>query len=175
MTWRTYCRKNSKPVEFEAKAIQVCLFGADKLTSKEYLHCPNMNKLAHLKLLLLAAVVGLLSGCASLLNDDSQDLTVKLWCKNKPIMATCFAENEKGRWVFSAPGMVRVKNDYSALNISCKGQYVERFTVSAPALPSLAMAGNVLLGGLVGAAVDVYNSTGLKYPDNIDISNPACE
>ena len=43
-----------------------------------------MNKLAHFKLLLLAAVVGLLSGCASLLNDDSQDLTVKLWCKNKP-------------------------------------------------------------------------------------------
>jgi hypothetical protein len=153
----------------------VCLFGADNLTSKEYLHCPNMNKLVHFKLLLLAAVVGLLSGCASLLNDDSQDLTVKLWCKNKPIMATCFAENEKGRWVFSAPGMVRVKNDYSALSISCKGQYVERFTVSAPALPSLAMAGNVLLGGLVGAAVDVYNSTGLKYPENIDISNPACE
>jgi hypothetical protein len=156
-------------------AIQVCLFGADNLTSKEYLHCPNMNKLAPIKLLLLATALGFLSGCASLVNDDTQDLTVKLWCKNKPLMATCFAENDKGRWVFSAPGMVRVKNDYSALSISCKGQYVERFTVTAPALPSLAMAGNVLLGGLVGAAVDVYNSTGLKYPENIDISNPACE
>jgi hypothetical protein len=90
-------------------------------------------------------------------------------------LATCFAENEKGRWVFSAPGYVRVKNDYSALSISCKGQYVERFTVSAPALPSMAMAGNVLIGGLVGAAVDMYNATGLKYPENIEISNPACE
>jgi hypothetical protein len=77
--------------------------------------------------------------------------------------------------VFSAPGVVRVKNDYSALSISCKGQYVERFTVTAPALPSMAMVGNVLIGGIVGAAVDMYNATGLKYPENIVINNPACE
>jgi hypothetical protein len=39
----------------------------------------------------------------------------------------------------------------------------------------MAMAGNLLVGGLVGAAVDIYNATGLKYPENIDITNPACE
>ena len=133
-----------------------------------------MNTTALPKLLLAAAML-LLTGCASLLNDDTQEVSVRLMCKHKPILATCFAENDKGRWVFSAPGYVRVKNDYSALSISCKGQYVERFTVSAPALPSMAMAGNVLIGGLVGAAVDIYNATGLKYPENIEISNPACE
>ena len=133
-----------------------------------------MNTTALPKLLLAAAML-LLTGCASLLNDDTQEVSVRLMCKHKPILATCFAENDKGRWVFSAPGSVRVKNDYSALSISCRGQYVERFTVSAPALPSIAMAGNVLVGGLVGAAVDMYNATGLKYPENIDISNSACE
>jgi hypothetical protein len=133
-----------------------------------------MNTTALPKLLLAAAML-LLTGCASLLSDDTQEVSVRLMCKHKPILATCFAENDKGRWVFSAPGYVRVKNDYSALSISCKGQYVERFTVSAPALPSMAMAGNVLIGGLVGAAVDIYNATGLKYPENIEISNPACE
>ena len=133
-----------------------------------------MNTTALPKLLLAAAML-LLTGCASLLSDDTQEVSVRLMCKHKPILATCFAENDKGRWVFSAPGYVRVKNDYSALSISCKGQYVERFTVSAPALPSMAMAGNVLIGGLVGAAVDMYNATGLKYPENIEISNPACE
>ena len=133
-----------------------------------------MNATATFKLLLAAAVL-YLTGCASLLNDDTQELSVRLMCKNKPILATCFAENDKGRWVFSAPGFVRVQNDYSALSISCRGQYLERFTVSTPALPSLAMAGNLLVGGLVGAAVDMYNATGLKYPENIDITNPACE
>jgi hypothetical protein len=133
-----------------------------------------MNTTAPLKLMLAVALL-FLTGCASMLNDDTQELSVRLMCKNKPILATCFAENDKGRWVFSAPGLVRVKNDYSALSISCRGQYLERFTVSTPALPSLAMAGNLLVGGLVGAAVDMYNATGLKYPENIDITNPSCE
>jgi hypothetical protein len=133
-----------------------------------------MNTTAPLKLMLAVALL-YLTGCASMLNDDTQELSVRLMCKNKPILATCFAENDKGRWVFSAPGLVRVKNDYSALSISCRGQYLERFTVSTPALPSLAMAGNLLVGGLVGAAVDMYNATGLKYPENIDITNPSCE
>ena len=133
-----------------------------------------MNTTATSKLLLAAAVL-LLTGCASILNEDTQEVSVRLMCKHRTILATCYAENDKGRWVFSAPGTVRVKNDYSALSISCRGQYVERFTVSAPALPSMAMAGNVLVGGLIGAAVDMYNSTGLKYPENIEISNPACE
>jgi len=133
-----------------------------------------MNTTATFKLLLAAAVL-LLTGCASILNEDTQEVSVRLMCKHRTILATCYAENDKGRWVFSAPGTVRVKNDYSALSISCRGQYVERFTVSAPALPSMAMAGNVLVGGLIGAAVDMYNSTGLKYPENIEISNPACE
>jgi hypothetical protein len=39
----------------------------------------------------------------------------------------------------------------------------------------MAMVGNVLIGGIVGAAVDMYNATGLKYPENIVINNPACE
>lgn len=133
-----------------------------------------MNTTATSKLLLAAAVL-MLTGCASILSEDTQEVSVRLMCKHRPILATCYAENDKGRWVFSAPGTVRVKNDYSALSISCRGQYVERFTVSAPALPSIALAGNVLVGGLIGAAVDMYNSTGLKYPENIEISNPACE
>ena len=133
-----------------------------------------MNTTAISKLLLAAAVL-LLTGCASLLNDDTQEVKVRLMCKHRPILATCYAENDKGRWVFCVPGSVIVKNDYSALGISWRGQYVEGFRVSAPALPSMAMAGNVLVGGLVGAAVDMYNATGLKYPENIEISNPACE
>lgn len=152
---------------------QVSSFAVDKQRPKVS-KLQSMNMTATFKLLLVAAVL-YLTGCASLFNDDTQELSVRLMCKNKPILATCYAENDKGRWVFSAPGFVRVQNDYSALSISCKGQYFERFTVSTPALPSLAMAGNLLVGGLVGAAVDMYNATGLKYPENIDITNPACE
>jgi hypothetical protein len=27
---------------------------------------------------------------------------------------------------------------------------------------------------LIGAAVDAYSGVGMKYPENIDIKNPAC-
>ena len=32
-----------------------------------------------------------------------------------------------------------------------------------------------IAGGLVGAAMDAYSGAGLKYPENVDINNPACE
>ena len=70
---------------------------------------------------------------------------------------------------------VQVRTDASMLEISCKGQYVPEFTVSVPPLPSWEMAGNLLAGGIFGAALDAYNGTGLRYPENVDIKNPACE
>jgi hypothetical protein len=39
---------------------------------------------------------------------------------------------------------------------------------------SVALLGNLLFGGVVGAAVDVYNNTGMKYPENINITDPKC-
>jgi len=39
-----------------------------------------------------------------------------------------------------------------------------------PALPTWNLAGNLLLGGLIGAAYDIHNNTGLKYPETVNIS-----
>ena len=132
----------------------------------------------YLRLPRLALAVGLiclLSGCASLVNDDSQEVSVRLMCGPKTLMATCHLQNDKGRWTLSTPGTIRVVNDTSSLEITCRGQYVPSFTVSAMPMPSLALLGNLFLGGVVGAAVDIYNNTGMKYPENIDITNPSCQ
>lgn len=117
----------------------------------------------------------LLSGCASIVSSDTQDLNVQLLCGNRSIWASCTAENSQGKWYFDAPGVVTVKNDFRKLSLSCKPQAMNGFTVYAPALPSWALAGNVLAGGVVGAAVDFFNNTALKYPDNIDITSPSCK
>lgn len=130
------------------------------------------------KLPVLALAIGafaLLSGCASLVNEDTQDISVRLMCGPKTVMATCHLQNDKGRWTLSTPGTTRVVNDNSSLEISCRGQYVPAFTVSAMPMPSVALLGNLFFGGVVGAAVDVYNNTGMKYPENIDITNPSCQ
>ena len=117
----------------------------------------------------------LLAGCASIVSNDSQEIKVQVLCGTRHVKATCVAENKQGLWKFQAPGKVIVKNDMSELALTCKANYMNSFTVHAPPLPSWGMAGNVLAGGLVGAAVDLYNNTGLKYPENIDITSPYCK
>ena len=128
-----------------------------------------MPNSALIKLALLA-LVGVLSGCATLLDEDTQEISVSLQCKERMVRAQCAAENSKGRWLFRAPGLVQVNSDYGDLNITCKVQYMPEFTVSVPALPTWNLAGNILLGGLIGAAYDIHNNTGLKYPETVGIT-----
>jgi hypothetical protein len=120
--------------------------------------------------LALLAMVGVLSGCATLLDEDTQEISVSLQCKERLVRAQCVAENSKGRWAFRAPGVVQVNNDIGDLNISCKVQYMPQFTVSVSAMPSWNMAGNILMGGIIGAAYDLHNNTGLKYPETVSIT-----
>ena len=132
-----------------------------------------MPNTALIKLALLV-LVGVLSGCATLLDEDTQEISVSLQCKEKMVRAQCAAENSKGRWLFRAPGLVQVNSDYGDLNITCKVQYMPEFTVSVPALPTWNLAGNILLGGIIGAAYDLHNNTGLKYPEIVNITSPTC-
>ena len=132
-----------------------------------------MPNTAPIKLALLA-LVGVLSGCATLLDEDTQEISVSLQCKERMVRAQCAAENSKGRWLFRAPGLVQVNSDYGDLNITCKVQYMPEFTVSVPALPTWNLAGNILLGGIIGAAYDLHNNTGLKYPETVNITSPTC-
>ena len=135
---------------------------------------PRSNLKRPLVAVVLAATA-LLSGCASLLEEDTQEVNVRFMCAEKHLVATCDLKNDKGRWRLSTPGKATVINDTSMLEISCKAPFIPSFSVSVMPMPSMGMLGNLLFGGVVGAAVDVYNNSGMKYPENIDISNPNCK
>ena len=149
----------------------------DSLLTAQHSESQNrvMPLLTVFKRLFLIAVAGLLGGCATLLDEDTQEVKVRFMCAEKNIVATCHLQNSKGRWMISTPGKATVLNDNSALEITCKAPYIPSFTVSALPMPTTSMLGNLLAGGVIGAAVDVYNNTGMKYPENIDISNPHCK
>ena len=134
-----------------------------------------MTQTIDYKLPVLAIAMACLSGCASLLNEDTQELNVRVLCTGKAVQAYCRAENSKGSWTFNAPGKVIVSGDNKALAITCKTQFSQPLTVTAPALPSWEMAGNLLAGGLIGGVVDLYSKKGLRYPENIDISHSLCK
>jgi hypothetical protein len=119
-------------------------------------------------------LVGLLGGCASVFNDKTQVVSVRAVCLERSVPANCVAENSRGRWAFRAPNEIVVAKDMYALKVTCKSVMVEQHTVHAPAVLQNAMAGNLLAGGVVGAAIDVGTGRGFAYPGNIDVSYPSC-
>ena len=122
----------------------------------------------------LLGVMLTLSGCASLLSDDKQAVVVHALCGGKSVPAVCVAENSRGRWKFNAPDEIVVAKDMYALRVTCRSVLVEQHTVQAPAAVQGVVAGNVLLGGLVGAALDVGSARGLAYPARVDVRYPSC-
>ena len=120
------------------------------------------------------ALILSLTGCASMFNDDRQTVSVRALCGSRSVPATCVAENSRGRWTFQAPRDIVVPKDLYALRVTCKSVLVESHTVQAQASLQGAMAGNLVLGGLAGAAYDLGSGRGLVYPANIDVSYPSC-
>ena len=122
------------------------------------------------------SVVGvlLLSGCASVLHSDVQQVQVTAMCKERVVQAACVAQNAKGVWHFQAPGAIEVRKDLTPLQIACKSLFFPEITATVHSRLNLSMAGNLLVGGLVGVGVDVYRGSGFAYNPDVRIAYPVC-
>ncbi len=154
------------------ESIQVCEGGVDSQGVKPSAHTLIAQRLC--LRLLPAGMLVLLTGCASVINDSKQAIHVQTLCSGASVQSTCEAENAKGRQTFVTPRVILVERDIQGLRISCKDARFRPHVVWVPAGPDVAMAGNVLLGGLVGASVDVASGRGMAYPSQININTPSC-
>jgi hypothetical protein len=127
-----------------------------------------------LRLWMSAVGVLLLSGCASVLHSDVQQVQVTVKCKDRVVPAACVAQNAKGVWHFQAPSTIEVRKDVTSLQIACKSLFFPEITATVPSRLNLSMAGNLLVGGVVGAGVDVYRGTGFAYNPDVRIAYPVC-
>jgi hypothetical protein len=123
------------------------------------------------------SVVGLLllSGCASFLHGDVQPVQVTVLCNDRMVPAACVAQNAKGMWQFQAPGTFQVHKDLTSLQVACKSPFFPEITATVPSRLNLSMAGTWLVGGLVGAGVDVYRGAAFAYHTDVRISYPVCQ
>jgi hypothetical protein len=126
-----------------------------------------------IRLFLIAALL-LLSGCASVINGSKQSVHVRTLCGANQVPSACVAENPRGRQSFVTPAQIWVDRDLRGLRISCRDERYQNSAVWVQAVPDMALAGNVLLGGLVGASVDVANGRGVAFPSQINIQSPHC-
>lgn len=121
------------------------------------------------KLAALALPLALMAGCATIAEGTTQDMTVLSAPENN---AFCTLTNGKGRWNTKTPGTVRVAKSVSAMNIACNKAGYDEGRVRVPSKPNVALAGNIIIGGIPGAAIDTVSGAGFTYPHNVNVVMP---
>ncbi len=112
-----------------------------------------------------------LGGCAAITTGTSEPLSVETLASTGEVTgATCKLVNSKGVWfVSSTPGSVTVHSAYGPLDVTCKkaGQKPGLATVDSATKGMI--SGNLLFGGLIGAAIDAGTGVGYDYPALIQV------
>ncbi len=119
-----------------------------------------------------AAAALLLGGCASIVDGNSQSLSVKTLDKSERefVGARCSLTNDKGVWYLVAPGSVTVHRSYADLVVECQAPEQEPGSTRANSTTKGMAFGNVLLGGVIGAGVDVATGAAYDYPQLITVT-----
>src|SRR5205814_10352125 len=124
-----------------------------------------------MKLLAIAAAAVSLAGCASVVNESTQPIRVDAVTRSGETLADsdCTLSNAHGT-IKSKSGTIQIVHRSSDdLHVVCEhpGQSVAIGTVTSRA--NAGMAGNLLLGGAIGVAVDHYQGTGYSYPGWVQV------
>lgn len=107
----------------------------------------------------------LISGCASIVSGTTQPISVSTpGCDG----ASCELINDKGKWyVSNTPGSVTINRAYSDLMIKCSKEGVGASTSSVKSNTKAMAFGNILVGGVIGAGVDMANGAAYEYPSEV--------
>jgi len=116
----------------------------------------------------------LVTGCASIISGDQQQVSIAVQCKGMNIPTYCVASNTEGTWRFNTPATITVNKSPSDLRVSCESGTFGDYSKKASSSPSLTILGNIFAGGILGAAYDYHTSAGLNYPSKIILTTPLC-
>ncbi len=116
----------------------------------------------------VAVAAGALSGCASIVSGQNQVVSVDTpGCPG----ARCELVNDKGRfYVASTPGTVTLMRSYNNLQVTCTRDATTSAPVSVASATKAMAFGNILVGGIVGAGVDIGTGAAYDYPQMISVS-----
>ncbi len=108
-----------------------------------------------------------LSACASITAGTTQTIAVST--RPKP-GATCEIANEKGKWTVNpTPGITTITKAYGALTAKCTHPDGDTGTASVESKTAGAAFGNIIAGGIIGAAVDMSSGAAYIYPEKLEV------
>lgn len=123
-----------------------------------------MNKLYIFTIALTPVFLG---GCASIVNGVSQSVSVTTPPTQK---AACLLSNNKGKWYIpNTPGTVKVHRSYNDLTVVCQKAGYQNANLSVKSKINAMVAGNVLIGGLIGVGIDAADGASFHYPTVITL------
>lgn len=119
-------------------------------------------------LVCLAAL--LLGGCASITGTQTQPISVQATQGSQIVSgATCTLSNDAGKWYVRTPGSVAIKKSTADLLVECaKDGVVGQQNVVSKANTNV--WGNILVGGVIGYAIDRNSGAGFDYPDAVTVA-----
>ena len=116
-----------------------------------------------LTLTILLPISGLY-GCASIVS--GQDQIVSVSTPNCPD-AKCTLMNTEGTYYVNTPGTVSVNREYDELTVNCEKPGYDVVILKVNSTTKGMAFGNILLGGVVGAGVDMATGAAYDYPSEI--------
>ncbi len=116
----------------------------------------------------------LLCGCASISGSRNQAINLHTSCEGTPISgASCSITNDSGTWYTKTPAAIFIRRSGGDLVVICKKDQLQA-SATFRSSSSSGMWGNVLAGGLIGAAVDAGTGAGFDYPNPMNINFDSC-
>ncbi|WP_169542774.1 hypothetical protein [Sneathiella aquimaris] len=108
-----------------------------------------------------------LGACSSVTKGTTQEIYVETIDVED---ANCTLTNDKGNWTVSnTPGFATVTRGGGSLRVECqKASYEKAEELISEKFEEMTL-GNVLIGGLVGIAVDAASGAAFRYPETISI------
>jgi hypothetical protein len=124
-----------------------------------------MLRCAILPCLLLAG------GCATIVTGTSQPVAINTPGVAGVAGAVCTLSSPKiGDLTVVTPATVTLKRADHDVMVACKKECFEEGTAVIPAGVEAMAAGNILVGGVVGAGLDIYSGAINKYASGADVA-----
>ena len=118
------------------------------------------------RFLFALVVIGMTPGCATLFGGLTQTVTIETREEGAVLLgSSCSLQNEKGTWTVTTPGSVVINRSFSDLAVTCTHDRHEPASLVVKSATGPLMLGNVIMiGGLIGAAIDIDNGAAFDYP-----------
>lgn len=118
------------------------------------------------KLFAIAAVVGLSTGCASIVNESGQPMKIETKTEAGETItgAECTISNDYGSISAKSGSTATVRRSSKDMDIICKHPENPDANARAISRANAGLAGNIIFGGGIGAIIDHTKGTAYTYP-----------